>query len=134
MKTKIEQIHVDYYIQEVKLWENMKDYINGLRINDLFSLQSLRMACELEPIVSLDSRKTIRKDTLFDVYKYHLMKCQIIEFVTFLTYKKLVHIPEKVDIAQLKEISKEMRDNPWKEWFTPLHEKLGVTEEELYKD
>lgn len=117
------------YKENKRNWEKLKNHINKLKIGELFTFDSLRKICGIPIHCDLEQLK--RKSTL-DMYIHYLTKTGIINFTTIGTYKKLTNIPEKTGIVHLKMIMLENQENEWKEWFIPLHERLGVTEEELY--
>ena len=122
-----------YYEKRCKIWEGMKKYINELKINDTFSCNSLTAAA----FHSISEKKTNSEDvTRFvssvELYRYYLGKAGLIKYLGESQYRKITNIPKNTEIIHLKTIMLEIRENPWKEWFVPLHERLGVAEEELY--
>jgi hypothetical protein len=126
---------LDVITNETEEWYKIKVYINKLKIGDLLTLNYLKELCGLKPITERGLRQgveQIREDTLVELYKHYLVKSGIIKFVTYGTYQKVTHIPERITIVDLKNIVADIRRNPWMEWFVPLHKRLGVTEKELY--
>jgi hypothetical protein len=113
-----------------ELWDNMKRYINHLKINQRFTRKKLLRMCYTNAKV-IDAYY-YSSNTTMDLYRFYLTKLGMLKFMTHDTYQKLTYIPKRVHIELIRQILLDETMKPWKEWVIPLHEKLGVAEEELY--
>jgi len=113
-----------------EIWIYLKKYINKLKIGEKFTRSKLIKVCYRSDVFFESHHSS---NTTADLYRFYLTKIGILEYTTHNTYKKLANIPESVCLTEIRRILLDESMAPWKEWIIPLHEKLGVTEEELYK-
>jgi len=106
------------------LWRLFIEYFNSVEIGEKFSRSDLLYATYEKHLVP-----SLRKDlTTIDSYRSYLRKLEIIEHVAPGIYLKKLNLP--VDIT-LTMVRKATSVDKWKEWFIPLHEKLGLNESDL---
>lgn len=124
---------INDYEKRCKIWEATKAHINKMKINEFFTCASLTTAS----LKSICEKRITHNDVncfiaTIELYRYYLVKTGIIKYLDHRTYQKITNIPQNTEVIQLKTIVLETQRDPWKEWFMPLHERLGVTKEELY--
>ncbi len=102
----------------MQVWTLFKIYINSLKKHQEFTRKEL-----LEYVYTTPMR---RYETSVDIYRNNVTHLGFLEIVGRGKYKKLYDIPEKVTTTVITKAIKDK--NSWREWFIPLHEKLGVNE------
>lgn len=110
------------------LWSNIIWFISNLEIGDTFTRQQL-----LERTYSKSVYEYITPSiyTSADTYLSYLKKLEIVTTVSRGKYKKILNIPIDTTVTTIRKILDERKT--WKGWFQPLHDKLGMTKEELEK-
>jgi len=111
--------------EDRSIWELFKEFFNTIEIGGEFTRKEMFDAC-YDKSVS-DSMRGCKTATP-DAYRCYLKKIGLVDLVKPGRYKKLMNLPD-LPIATIQKASKE--SNLWKEWFIPIHEKLGVDESEL---
>lgn len=103
------------------LWECIKKYINKIEVGKTFTRK--------EMIDYLYTNKPYDKQLTMDSYRLSLESCGFIEKTDNVgVYLKKYDIPMELKTSTIR---KAMRDPSWKQWFSPMHERLGLTEVQL---
>jgi len=100
-------------------WTLLKEYLNTLPIGTLFTRQQM-----LDAIYIIDASKI---DPAVDYYKSYLNKLGFISTDRPAVYIKEYHIPIHLAISK---VQKAANSKDWTQWFIPLHERLGINEQE----
>ena len=104
------------------IWDMVKEYINNLSQGTLFTRRELFIH-----IYNIDMS---RFNNSVDSYKGFLNKLGFITTHKPGVYIKQKHIPMKLTLKTMRNAA---RDDSWKTWFIPLHERLGIDKDELQK-
>jgi hypothetical protein len=104
------------------VWSLMKKYINSFPNGSIITRQEL-----INAIYTEDISKTY---TTVDSYKGNLMNLGYFGKAGRGKYEKMCNIPERLTTSA---VAKALQDDSWKQWFIPLHERLGVDEHEVPK-
>ena len=107
------------------IWKLFKEFFNNLNINEEFTRRQMFHACYESNVA--DEMKRSRTATP-DAYRCYVCRLGMAKLIKPGRYRKLMNLPD-VPLAVIQKASKENKG--WKEWFVPLHEKLGVDESEL---
>ena len=102
------------------VWSLLKEYINSFPDGSVITRKGLIKAIYTEDIS--------RSYTTVDAYKGNLLTLGYFGKVGIGKYKKMCNIPERLTTTA---VAKALQDDSWKQWFMPLHERLGVDEHEV---
>lgn len=107
------------------LWTLFLEYFHSLEIGQEFSRSELLYATYESSCVPA----LIGDMTSIDNYRSYLRKLDFITYIKPGLYRKEKDIPVHVTLSDVNKAIKNL--STWKGWFQPLHDQLGIKEEDL---
>jgi len=106
--------------EDKSVWYKLKEFINSVPVGTLFARKVM-----LEYIYTVD---VVATDSAADYYKCHLNTLGFISTERPGIYRKECDIPMHLTIKKVQEAARAIKT--WKGWFIPVHERLGIDEQE----